>query len=442
MASLAEILLEKVKETVNLQSSNRPLYEASFETAGEFVAATIGGKLEFVPVSLLLTTHDLYLTNFEIEEVFGVPEQHPQLDDRLIAFYKENNLKRDIQNMTDPVLYYVKPRPSIDKDTEDDFFDTEGLIDLAGYAGKSYSAKDQALVAIGQRFAELVMSKTNQWAEKLTLDGFQIETERYWQVAGYFKTFTWAKIFKKDTRDKRIFFSVGIDLKQGSLVFKLDCLRSGSHKLSNLEIRKFDYMLQDKQCIHHIPFNYILRLNWRSLCSMTEQFVQDMHDDYIQVNRYVWSGVVDHKIYRNKLFPVKLYYHSPEGFSSSNSIDKVDLNDVYDLIIELEQFMLNHSGKDDLAAMVERVEGSWHQVNTFEFDGTRKQIVVVATCGGTRTAFSLNAQTVEALATNDHAYLYHIVEYDPERKTGKLIIRKGDPVFYAKLEPTAFTATV
>ena len=89
-----------------------------------------------------------------------------------------------------------------------DFIDFKMLTSLCKYQGRKYSAQDKTLNAIGQQMSLQVLQKTNAWLNALPFFGFHEEPERYWQVAGSFKQFTWGKLFLPFHEDKKVFLQV------------------------------------------------------------------------------------------------------------------------------------------------------------------------------------------------------------------------------------------
>ena len=98
MKEITNSLLNKVKASINVRESNHNGYVESFRQAETFITATINGKLEFVPLPLLYLNNNKYQIHMEVKAVFGDGVEHSQLDDLLIKFYNDHNLKRDIDN--------------------------------------------------------------------------------------------------------------------------------------------------------------------------------------------------------------------------------------------------------------------------------------------------------------------------------------------------------
>ena len=439
MSQLGKNLLNEVKQSIKLRISDPEVYSASFMNANSFITATINGELEFVPLDLLAITKNKLLVQLEVATVFGKPEERTDLDDRLIKFYSDHDLKRDVKGMNASVGYFIKPAPVQEVQKDDDFFNKEAIKKLSPYAGKKYLANDPFLKDLGSLYAQTVMQPTNKWGAMVEPEGYVIEAERYWQVAGRFKSFTWSKMTQERYQNHHIFFSVGVDVEQEEFVIKLDCLRSGTNKLSNLDIRKFDYFTAGYNCVNRLSMDYFPLLNWETLGQIAKEVIKELEPVYEGAVQYIFEDRVDTSNKHNKLFSMSEKYHSTlEGRSIEDDWAKV-----YDLIIKREQFNLEHSGKGELNAFVKlSLIDEPFDIDSFEIDGTPKRIIVAATSGGTDSPFQLTTEQITILNNEDHVYLYQVVEYNHELQNGKLVIRKGNPDKYAELKGRSFDVKV
>ncbi len=425
MGNIATQLLQKVKETILLREENPKLYKNSFVNSSSFITATIKGNQEFVPINLLCKTNDSYQTLLDLYNVFGKPELNLELNGRLNTFCELNEL---VKSEELEIRYYVKPTPNGESNP---FFDVQILEKLSNYAGTPYKASDAFLKDLGITFAEEVVDKTNTWVNSITIPSdYEIEHERYWQVAGRFKSFTWAKIYKKEHKDKKIFFSVGVNVQAKTLVIKLDVLRSGTHKLSNLDIRDFDYFAQENDLFITYNLEQFADLNLNALTFITNQFIANTKNIYEQAINFIWHESVDCSLFTNKLFKLSTNYTSNKPVL----MDKIIEKDVARLIIEFEKQMLTYIHHKDLAENVKAVfDNGLNTIKSFETDGKPKTILYKASTGGTLAKLEMSREEIEFLGDNLHTFLYHIVEYNIENKSGKLIIRKGSPTKYAEL---------
>lgn len=437
MNEIGKNLLRQVKESLSVRDSNPEVYASAFTEAKRFITATINGKLEFIPLNLLAVTKGRVLVELEVAYVFGQPEQRPDLDDHLIKFYTDHGLKRILTGYDEAVEYYIKPIDAQPLKRADTFFQQGVIEKLSAYAGKKYLASDPFLKDLGAQYAEFIMQPTNKWGADVLMPGYELETERYWQVAGRFKTFTWAKLYREEYRDKQIFFSVGLDVVNEEFVIKLDCLRSGTNKLSNGDIRKFDLYLKDIETEHRIPVAYSDLLNWNTLNQAARSVFEDLEQDYLNVVKYIFLDDCDLSERENCLYPLSADYKSE--IEPSTKIEQAEL---IELVMEYEKFNLAHAGKQELADQVSHAIESAANVNSFELDGFEKHILVKGVSGGTSSSIQISDEEISALTNRDHMYFYQVVEFDEIRRCGKLIIRKGDPGKYSTLTPRIFDLNV
>ena len=438
MSTTASKLLQKVKEALQLRTSDFDQYKTFFNNPGSFITATIGGQQEFVPIALLCKNYERYQTLLDLFLVFGEPEPSELLNSRLHTFYEQHGLpwpSEKIQAV--PPTYYVRPVPQQDSKP---FFTINSIEKLSTYAGTSYKASDAFLKDLGATYAEEVVDKTNNWAQAIALpEGYQLEPERYWQVAGRFKAFTWAKIYAQKYKDKKIFFSVGVHVAEKKLVIKLDGLRSGTHKLSNFEIRNFDYFTQGQELEVVFDAEKIPGLSLEALAFVASRFITFTKAVYEQAIEFIWHDKVDVSLHKNRLFKMSNSYQSQVEATPA----RVEEEKLLELVQGYEQFMLIHAGREALAVQVEPVvHGNLQLLRSFEVDGKPRNILLKATTGGTQTPFEMSREEIEYLGDNMHTWLYHIVEYNPDTHSAKLVVRKGSPTKYAHLKSIRFEVTI
>lgn len=429
MSNTVSQLLQKVKESIQLRELEPDAYKYSFLEPTSFITATIGGQQEFVPIDLLCKKNVRYQTLLELYQVFGAPESSLELTKRLKAFCAQLGIEWLSATDESEIKYYVKPVP---RNEIIPFFKASTIDKLSNYAGTHYKASDAFLKDLGTTYAEEIVEKTNEWVDSVTIpSGYVIEQERYWQVAGRFKSFTWAKIYKEEHKNKKIFFSVGVDVQNKELIIKLDVLRSGTHKLSNFEIRDFDYFTQGNELAISYNLDQISNLNLDALTFITNQFIASTKDTYEQLLDFIWNDTINCSSFTNKIFKLSSKYKSDKPHSLDNILEK----DIANLIIEYEKYMLTHADRVELTENIKAVsEGNLHIIKSFETDGKPKTILFKASTGGTSAALEMSREEIEYLGDNLHTFLYHIVEYDINQNCGKLIIRRGSPTKYAELK--------
>src|SRR5690606_285466 len=101
----------------------------------------------------------------------------------------------------------------------------------------------------GKILSEGVYKKTNFWAQLLESDEFEIVEDSHWQISGNYKRYSWARIFRKGQKDKKIYFTVGVHPAEQELVIKLDCQwsqKNPNNALSNSQYKAFQDLIRQK----------------------------------------------------------------------------------------------------------------------------------------------------------------------------------------------------
>lgn len=192
-----------------------------------------------------------------------------------------------------------------------DFFKQEEIDFLAKYADKIYDPNYQELYQAKEFLMNTLWVKTKYWADnisnkKLTTITKKIWSRRDWdnykQVAK-FKPYTWSKIFEKKYEHTKIYFTIGVDAHNKSLVIKIDCQRESQTALPKEMIDKFD-KFQDKNCPEtkwlEISYEKIISYNWDKLLFLTNDFISKNINNYHNLINEVWgeSEIIERKISR------------------------------------------------------------------------------------------------------------------------------------------------
>ncbi len=436
MVNTASELLAKVKSSIQQRTQDPERYKSAFNQPKGFITATIVGKQEFIPISLLCKNNDRYQILLDLFQVFGEPEANLDLDKRLEGFYSEHGMGW-LKDPQEDIKYYVQPKQQV---ATAPFFNHSVIEKLSKYAGTRYKASDAFLKDLGNTYAAEIVDKTNVWVNAITLPpNYAIEPERYWQVAGRFKSFTWAKIYKEEFKEQKIFFSVGVDVQNKKLIIKLDGLRSGTHKLSSFDIRDFDYFTQNDELEITYDLEIIDALDLEKLTYITNRFIDLNKDRYEQAINLIWHNKADSSNFANLLLKVTTKFSSDIAPSLDNIIEK----DIAHLILNYEQYMLAHAGKDNLAESIQFInQDGLELIKSFEPDGKPKTILYKATTGGSSAKLEMSREEIDYLGNNLHAFLYHIIEYNTANNCGKLIIRKGSPTKYAALKSINYEVVI
>lgn len=430
------------------------IYEKYYRNSTRFIVAKIKGQAEFIPEDLLIAESkgNSKKTTNNLIEFFGEPLPNSQMDKHLAKFYRSHSLKRSLDNIEDEISYYTKSHskglekeenaaaaPAIHNEIK--FFSQKSIKKCTKYAGEAYMVSDPHLRAIGKKFGDRIVIPTNYWAANIELEGFEYEQERYWQVAGAFKKFTWAKFYRKRFKDKKVFFAVGVDIKKQSLFMKIDCQRTGSNKMSTELIERFDYFLANRaKLVKIIQFTKEETLDWVFLISSTNKFFDKRVNLYDEVIDYLWNDEVDTKLIENKFVLVHKYSANNAGKKLLWKNKDKTLKLVLQGIVDYETKMLAMQGRKDLIKNIKILN---HE-NPFDIKSiTNNEKGKWIKCVVEGNGIPISKETIEAskVENKDH-YLYYIMDYNKKNNSGKLMIKKGRFDKMLKLEPVQYNASI
>jgi len=439
-----EIIRKLTKMREHPDSETSATYQESFKAASEFLIY----KDEFIPFNLIEQMNQGDFTIREITDKYGAAQVATAYDKSLSIFYKTHNLKRDIYHIVDSIAYLQIH----DEDTAaavlnktiktDDFFDVDVLNKLAPNQNKRYSAKENQLRELGQAIGDHILTPTNHWLERLQIDGFEHTPERYWQVAGLFKKRLWGKMQRTNHLDKKIFLCLGIDLENETLFYGLECLRTGTSKLSTEQIFKFDLYTRDFNTLEKINFDQINEFNWQRLIVRSEEFLKKLIPLYDEVIDYIWHDVVEIKSIRNHLIPLaaKLPKPSEALIDTNKKIKSLGV----DLVIAYEKEYLKYKGKHKLLKRVKKSSSSndHYDITSYHMDGSEKFIKVIASKSNAIQGAIISQVCIDVSIVNTEKYYsYVVVNIGSKRKSGILHINKGRLDKVVNMKPYNYTIT-
>jgi len=117
-------------------------------------------------------------------------------------------------------------------------------------------------------------------------------------------------------------------------------------------------------------------------------------------------------------------------------------------ILEQEIRLLKEAGRHDLVEKVIHVsvvegDGAGHDVKSFDFNGSPKFIEVKTTKGSASTPFFISPNELEySKNCPDGYHLYRLFEFDPNTKSGKVYVLRGDLTAQINIIPTQYKAEV
>lgn len=436
--------LEKVLQSIiklrHGSLKERELYIDSFKHEDIFI--NIGE--EFIPFTLLKDQPESKRLLADLISASGKNEILQNKDRLLSAFYRDHHLKRDIYTIADSISYYVIPsdnKQPTQKPIDNHFIDVGKIIKLSQYADQEYNANNKSLKAIGSEISKNVLMPVNFWLDTLTFPSLAEEPERYWQVAGTFKPFLWGKLYNHEHHDKKVFFCVGIDLRHKTVFYGLDCLRSGSNKLTAEQLLKFDHYTAGETLRHEIPLKEVGSYNWDKLNELASTFIEKHQSLYKELVAYIWGNQVDISSIRNKLLKVKFDKNqfSKEQYEGNDKLTKSGLQFVLDY--EIDTLLLRN--KVELAKQVKLMknkgEAATYDIRSYNLDGSLKLIKVITSKSFSIDGFKLSSAMIDKSAeAPERSYLYIVLGCSKKRKSGLLMVRKGSFESALSLEPTEF----
>lgn len=99
---------------------------------------------------------------------------------------------------------------------------------------QAYRRANAADVADGQTIYRTIYAPTNDWAQQVIqqLPAYDLLLDNRWLIGGgYFKKYSWARLFLHELGDQGIYVTVGVDGLTGNLVWKLDFQFAGDEPL-------------------------------------------------------------------------------------------------------------------------------------------------------------------------------------------------------------------
>lgn len=351
-----------------------------------------------------------------------------------------------------------------------DFFNKQDFFLLSKWALKYYDKNNRNHVSTKNELLDSVWKKTAFWAFKVTeqLDDFETYNSRIWSQKGWeirngknvrivrFKEYTWARIFKIGDYDKHIFFTVGVNSKKKSLVYKLDYYKEQN---SNLNIKQKEYCennIPSNIKWIEIPFKKIQNYNWDKLIRTTKDFI--LKYEYVYDN--LIKNISEKKKKANQLKNYLINKEYPEeGLETlpqrrgNNQIGATDWDKMdkkkkeigkagEDLVIAYEKNKLNNIGFANLAKKVKKVkDGKGFDIISFFDDSKVKYIEVKTTTGGAKKPFKITLNELEFSRKKSKSYsLYRLYKFDKKNNTAEYYEYRGNLDTYFLFEGVLFNS--
>lgn len=422
---IASLVKMRTSSIENLRKN----YEESFKTASQFLIF----DEEFIPYNLIEKNNDGEAKLKELISKHGAPLVTTKYDKLLSNFYKKYSLKRDIYHIVDSISYLKiskeEQQPSVvitDDAGINDFYHINNVQKLAIYHSQPYHAEQEQLRQVGKLINDFILQPTHYWLDKIEVPGFDKIPERYWQVAGMFKKRIWGKLQRPEHLDKKIFLCLGVDLENNSLFYGLECLRTGTSKLSTEQIFKFDHFTKEVPLIEHVSLEQVSEYNWDKLIIQSEDYLSKLIHWYDLVVEYIWNDSVDIKTMHKCLIPV--IAKKPSTTDASIEFNKKTQSLAVDLVVTYEKGFLKYKGKKNLSKNVSKINHSEdpYDVHSYHMDGTDKLIKIIASKSSSIQGAIITQSSIEAsIVEHEKSYLYTITNLSNKRKSGILHISKG-----------------
>ena len=244
------------------------------------------------------------------------------------------------------------------------FFTKEEINNLLELYKTSSTEKSELYSLYGRYFKNTIFHKTNYWANNIKLEGFTIKPDWRWnRTRGMISAYSWARIFRNGDENKMVFFTVGVDARLGSIIYKLDCKNSGDKKLSEGEIETFNkYVYEVKGLDWQYVYDYELKnYNWSKLINETKKFIKDnlpIYDDVIKIlNEEGFPSTEKNKLIKKPpKKSSKKFIGRDIDFEELNRKRKKYGNIGEDLTIKYEKKQLKLKGRNDLSSKVHKVK--------------------------------------------------------------------------------------
>ncbi len=328
------------------------------------------------------------------------------------------------------------------------FFSAENIDFFSRFAGTSYRRGNTEHEAAGRKIKDEIFRKTNVWAKLLNLDEWEFESDNRWQLSGSFKPYSWARIFKPQNRQAKVFFTIGIDGNEEAFVYKLDCQRkqyTSENALTAEQIEAFDRVRKGTGAEwNEISVDDLDDYNWEKLHQITIDFIgryEFLYDEAIEaVTSFTQTQIHERAFESLEKFPIpeKAFDKLPEkkysfkgvviDYDAENKNSKTIGLGGEELVIAKEKKLLSSIGLIDLAREVKKAkDGEGYDVLSFDLNRNKKFIEVKTTTGIDTRPFIMTDNEWEFMRQySDQYHLYRIYDYDNEKKRGKLFCISGN----------------
>lgn len=201
---------------------------------------------------------------------------------------------------------------------------------------KAYRRGNKEDKKAGERIKHEIFEKTNYWARKVVmqLEGdFEAIEDNRWNMSGYFKSYSWARLFADEWKDNKVYYTMGVDGEKGILYYQIDCQRSGNEKLDDGVIRQIDAKLERARVMPQaIDVQQLSTLDWKSISGIVSKFIDDTSDLFDELNTMAlgeFSNLISQPTMTKNNFSLNTILFGPPGtgktyLSKSKAIEIMD----------------------------------------------------------------------------------------------------------------------
>lgn len=208
----------------------------------------------------------------------------------LLKKIKHPNLGFNTNNAQDRLLDLGFPVVQNDLSNSSDFFSQKDLISFFKLVGREkYDSLSETDRNIANYLNEIPWSKTSYWANQLKNENWEVSGKKQWNsqhitLKQVYKGYTWYKLIPKGSKNKLVYFTVGIDwYEHKQLVYKMEIQRNDA--FFNQERKNyFDKRLKELNVQKNvIGLNELQNYNWESLIDETRLFLENNLESYNKI---------------------------------------------------------------------------------------------------------------------------------------------------------------
>lgn len=386
---------------------------------------------------------------YELAEQFGFGSKKKLTSD-LFAFTQMNACKDFWQNDDNYRLYkdVNQPLPVYNFP----FFTTDEITFLHTWGGRVYHKTDEQHLAAKNFIMSGPGRKTVYWSDNLVklLPGFETFNWRMWSQKGWedtpegkirvarFKTYTWARIYRKGDAYKDIFFTIGVDGNKQELVYKLDYYFEGNSKLSVAQKDLINKNIPKELRWKSIPMIDLPDFDWNKLMEISRTFIAENVHVYDKLIALAWGDLKPEEAFNNLLRkkekpaggvdhlpPINPSFMGTEIDFADQAIELKEIGNAgEELVKQHEKNWLTAIGKQELADQVEIVlDGMGYDIKSFTAGGDPKYIEVKTTTGNELMPFHYTINEYLYAERHPGNYLiYRLYNFDDETNTADFYI--------------------